>query len=1373
MDETPKKRRSRKRLWIEAAVGTAVLVVVLGLVVYLRSPAFSNVIRGKVIAALEDATGGQVEMTSFRWNLSQLAFESKDLTIHGLEPAGELPLVHVDRVLVRVHIISFFERQFDVEELEIDKPAVHIVVRKDGTTNIPQPKLKSATRPVQQLFDLAVGYADVRDGMLQVNEHKVPLDFVANDILLNTAYDARTPSYSGELKLGKIDLKYRDYRDVPAAADIRFSLKQNALQLESAKLTSQQSTLQASGQLTNFDDPQLQLTYSGSLNLAQLGAVSRTPQLRGGTLAIDGNGKYSTADGVTSSGRMAFRDVDYQDGSMVLRGANLNSNFVLAKDRVQLSRIAARLFGGEVTGDADIKNLSAMASPAASLSAKDSSRSTRARVPAVPAQQEGSARLRLNNLAVRDLARVISSRSLPLDKLNPAGTVSGTVNLAWKDGLENTIADLALDIAAPREPATGQLPIAGTIRGRYTARWARTELANLNLSTPRAHIEASGVLAATTASLKVSVKTSTLADIQPLLAETGTWWIPFQLEGEASFDGTVNGRLTSPEVDGHLQASNFTYVYVPEPPTAPRKESKKPIVVAPVKAAAETLGSTGRKIHIDQFAGDLRYSPSGVALQNATITEGKAQLNLSGATALDKGVITDTAQFHLQARLQDGDVTQLQRVLGTAYPVAGEVNFKLQASGEVNNPQGSGHFSLSHAELHGRPISSFSTKIEFANRDVKLEDIHLKAEHGTMQGSAEYQLDTKRGNIDLTGKSIDLADIPEIQTQRLQSSGIADFTVKGSGSVDNPAVNAHLEIASLTLNGDKVGNLTADAVTRGTQLTVTARSRFPKATFLIDGTVDLQGEMPGTVKLQFSHLDFNPFLPERVRAEVTRQALLDGTAELSGPFKQPRLLQGRLDVRQFSVEVEHIAVQSDGAVELRYANETISVQRCTLTSEDTHFTVSGTAALGGDRRLDLRANGLLNLKLAQTVDPDVTSYGIGNVDVHVRGTAEEPSISGEVEIAHAGVSLIDAPLSLGDLNGTLTFNQDRLDLTNLSGRVGGGYVKLGGFVTYGRTIGFDVTAQGRDIRFRYSGFSVTSDQLLHLTGTLQNALVAGNITITRFAQLPSSDFQAMFAQVSTPARIPNPRSPLNNIHLEVRIQSTPELTLQTSLAKLSGDVDLRLRGTAAHPVLLGRVNIAQGDIKVAGTKYHLERGDINFLDPVRIDPVLDVDATTRVRDYDITIGLHGTIERLNTTYRSDPPLSTDDIISLLAFGKTQTETALGGGATSPGFAESASGAILSSALNQAVSSRVSRIFGSSLIRINPSIGGIENDPNARLTLEQQVSNDITLTYITNLARSAQEVIQFEYNINSDYTLQGIRDENGVVSFDLLIRKRKR
>ena len=262
-------------------------------------------------------------------------------------------------------------------------------------------------------------------------------------------------------------------------------------------------------------------------------------------------------------------------------------------------------------------------------------------------------------------------------------------------------------------------------------------------------------------------------------------------------------------------------------------------------------------------------------------------------------------------------------------------------------------------------------------------------------------------------------------------------------------------------------------------------------------------------------------------------------------------------------------------------------------------------------------------------------------------------MQGRVVIAHAGFSLIDLPAALGEMNGTLVFNQNRLEVEHLAGRVGGGQVNFSGYITYGTTIGFDLKSSGTDIRFRYGGVSVTADQNLQLNGTLKSSTLAGEITITRFAQIPSMDVTPAF--VSQPVEVPNPTSPLNNLRLDVRIVSAPELTVQTSLAKLSGDVDLRLRGTGSRPVLLGRINIAEGDINLNGTKYHLDRGDITFANPIRIDPILDMEATTRVRDFDITIGLHGTLEKLTTTYRSDPPLSSDDIIALLAFGRTQEE----------------------------------------------------------------------------------------------------------------------
>ena len=43
---------------------------------------------------------------------------------------------------------------------------IHIIVKPDGSTNVPEPKVKTGGDPLQQLFDLAVGRAELHNGAL-------------------------------------------------------------------------------------------------------------------------------------------------------------------------------------------------------------------------------------------------------------------------------------------------------------------------------------------------------------------------------------------------------------------------------------------------------------------------------------------------------------------------------------------------------------------------------------------------------------------------------------------------------------------------------------------------------------------------------------------------------------------------------------------------------------------------------------------------------------------------------------------------------------------------------------------------------------------------------------------------------------------------------------------------------------------------------------------------------------------------------------------------------------------------------------------------------------------------------------------------------
>jgi len=1394
MPDQTKTRRSHARLWIEAGIGVVLLAIAAALAWYLRSPQLEDVVRRKVIATFEDATGGRVDLQTFHWNLSRLEFEAKGLTIHGREGPDQLPYIHADRAYVRLHIVSFLETRVHLRYVGLEHPVIHLIVYPDGTTNAPEPKVKQGNvKPVQQLFNLAIRRADLRNGMLLLNDQELPLDFSADDIGASMTYDRRDQRYDGNLQVGKVDAKYKDFRDVAAQAEAEFSLWHDTVQFKSLKLMSEGSSLEAQGKLTNFDHPRVEFTYNATLNLAQLGAVVRSYQFRGGTLTTSGSGNYSETNR-TARGKVAIRGLGYLQEGVVLRNANASADFSLDTDHLSLTHIAGRLLGGEVTGEATIDNLLASSSTVAtapppskkglrgqpsglSTSAKaESADETTAKIKG-PGPQQGQARLHVSGVSMAELARSISTKSLPVAALKPAGRVGGTVDLSWTRSLTDAHGELALEIVPPPQTVDAELPVSGNLHSRFRLRPQVMDIASLSLVTPHTHLTASGTLGTTAEDLKIAFVANSLTEFEPFVLALGYAPSPVELSGEASFNGTISGRLADSVVAGHVEASNFTYTFTPlakpaeHPAHAPSKRESFFHVSSPPPPAPSQPAHQPRRIHIDQFSADVQYSLSKVALHNAIIQEGSAHLNIDWTAALVKGSFTDDSLFQLQATVHNANIADLQQAVGLTYPVTGTLNAALQVAGTEGNPHGQGQFTLTAAQAYGRPVKSASANLTFANHEAQFTHVRLLVARGVIAGSAAYNFNNKGLAFDLNGAGIDLAEIPELQSARLQTAGSASFAAKGTGTLDEPVINGYLQVSDLIMNGERIGGFTANAETRGTQLQLTAHSNFPKATLSLDGNVELRGDMPGKLTMQFSNLDIDPFLRTEIKGRITGHSSMAGQATVAGPLKQVKLLNGDFKINEFKVEVDKVPIASDGPIELHLANGVVSVQRCALVSEDSRLALSGSVGLQTEHRLDLRADGSVNLKLVHTLDPDITSYGNATIDVTVTGDTAKPLMNGRIEIIHGGLSMIDVPAGLGDINGSFKFNLDKLEVEHLTARTGGGLLTFSGFVTYGPTIGFDLTATGNEIRFRYTGISVTSDQSLHLVGTLQNASLKGDVTVTRFVQIPSTDLQYALAQAS-PAAVPNPNSPLNALHLDVRILSAPELTVQTTLAKLSGGVDLRLRGTAARPVLLGRINIAEGDIKIEGTKYHLERGDITFLDPVRIDPVLDVEATTRVRDYDITIGLHGTLERLTTTYRSDPPLSSDDIVALLAFGRTQADTTSAATAQF-GFAESASNAVLGQAINQTVSSRASKLFGVSSIRINPSVEGTENNPNARLTVEQQVSNNVTLTYITNLTRSAQQVIQFEYNISSEYTFEAIRDENGVVSFDLLVRKRKR
>jgi len=425
----------------------------------------------------------------------------------------------------------------------------------------------------------------------------------------------------------------------------------------------------------------------------------------------------------------------------------------------------------------------------------------------------------------------------------------------------------------------------------------------------------------------------------------------------------------------------------------------------------------------------------------------------------------------------------------------------------------------------------------------------------------------------------------------------------------------------------------------------------------------------------------------------------------------------------------------------------------------------------------MTAWGSVDLAVLRTLDPELTSAGRLALDAVFRGPLEKPEVFGRAEIQNGSLYVTGLPNGLDKINAVAFLYRDRATLDRFSAESGGGKVMVTGFVGFGAPLTYYLQARAEQVRYRDpTGASVTANAALSLTGTSERSVLGGEATITRISFNPQTDLGALLAASALPA--PPPSRPglfTQGIRFDVRVRTAPQARLETALTRgLQAEADLRLRGDPVRPVVLGRVLVNQGEVLFFGNKYTIDSGEINFVNPGRIEPIVKLDLQTKVRGVDVTLTLSGPITKMSVTYRSDPPLQLADIVGLLATGREPASApGLVGArsAQSQSWEQAGAGALMSQAIASPLAGRLQRFFGVSRLKIDPTISGTTGTPEARVTLEQQLSPTLTFTYITNLTRAEQQTVRVEWGFTKDWSAVALREENGLFGLDFLYKKR--
>ena len=1330
-----KESRWRKILWLEHVLwvlGTWTLLGIALAIIAVGSGLANPLLRRVLMHRMETLTGARVEIRTVSVGWFSLSATVNGLVVHGKEPASTEPLLSVEQARVGLRIDSFWGRRVGLNELVLQSPRLHLRVEKDGSNNLPTLKRATAARntPQEMLLDLHAQRLEIKDGWLLYNNIKRLVAVEGGDLELQLTRGGQPEQalYVGTLQWESVELARR--RDVPVPANVsaKFSLGPGGFALEQGVLDLGRSHVDLQAQAKDLSAGKWTYRYRGWLDLLDLREAYRTPEiplgridLRGeGTLAdgkLEGKGSYA-ADNI----KLSFED---------FHSANLTSraSYVLDPEGVVLPDFAAYALGGSVKGRI-IMRFDGL---------------------------KFRAETRVQDMRLSLVAPAIDHAGFPVDSLHWDALISADSVETWHDNFRDFDITARMHWDEPEELAAGRVPVTGDWKLRYRYEPDILDVAQLEFETPTSRGSITGQLHPKNSALDLRLDVGSLDpwnDFIHAIAgdKPGTPEAAVRIGGSLQWIGKITGPGEGPQFQGHFHGEHFRY----------------------------------QEFALDSLDGDLTYSPDELVINKGRARRGVMEAEIDGRMQLSDWDFLPDNEWTGDINLEKVPMGGLAQLAGWKYPLNGLVTGQFHGHGTRAESALTGLLDVADGEAYGITFNRLRGQLSVMPDEVRLANAELRffapgteksGGAGIVTGTAAYRFADRSLTTDLVGASLPLANFGRIQSASLPLGGQITFRLKSSGPVTQPFAEGSFRVVNLQIGTEVIGSLEGELHSDGKEASLKLASAMSEGSITGGFKLGWAAPQPLDGKITIQNINLDPYLLSTLHLKkFNGHGTADGDMTVRGELQNPESLVVDSNFSRLLLTFGGVQLENSGPIHLTSTQDSLKIVSASLKGTETNAELSGSIQFNGKRALAMKMNGSVDLRLLSGSIPNLDVAGRADINAAIEGTVDQPKIIGRVNLNNVSARSADLPIGLNNMKGALVFDANRLFFENVTGEAGGGILDLSGSVNYSeKPLRYDISAKTDRIRIRYpEGLSWLAGGSLRLSGTLNGGLLSGKVVVQR-VNLSEGLESAGILVSGTGASSSDSSSFLRNLQFDVEASSTPDARMEWPGAQLEADANLRVRGTADHPILLGHIHVLSGDLFFRDNHYHVARGDLNFANPFRLNPVINVEATTTIQQYEITLDFTGEASKLSLSYRSDPPLPANDIVTLLALGQTGEESALRtGGATQS--STSGASALLSEAVSSQLGGRVERLFGITRFRVDPGLTGVGASSSgqnaaARVTVEQQVTRNLTVLYETNVTSTQQQVIQIEYNVNRNISVVGLRDQNGTFGMDIKFKKR--
>ena len=1331
---TENKRKLGKWLFL------ALCSVCLGFIIFfLRGQYVSDTLKGIVVPELESATGEKVTARKISINILPLFIEAQDLIVS--DSSGDR-IVNAGKVRGYVSLAGIFNKQITLQRLVVDGPDIR--TERKQLTGIIEHVRKYLEQERKDVLKVKIRVVEVVKGAVLLNDQKAKGNAGING-LSGEFITGETPRLFAKVQELVIDKE--GWPKIVCDLNTALTFQKDRIEIKKLEVGAYGSRFRGAG---TYAGGKGKLTTEISLIMDSLKRLFHLGQRGEGRVSVKGDIKLGQDASRVPSLSMRQDEFHFKGLGDIVVDLKLGGKFYL-QTLMELLKVKEDLeglvdFQGEITGRLN------------DISGKAKAKLQNGRLYGVDVDslkcdvlykdgvmdfQNGSADL------YHGSAEAHASIHLPVVDFFALNVKFHTIDsgaalklIGWEPGIPAGKVDGELSSSGTAFNPDGwfvfkanpgrQAPVDNVlnrikdIKGKFSLREPVLSLSDIQIFTAVSNADLTGDvhLKNKTMNLKARLSAENVSDLA----------LPYyrSLKGRCSFSGDITGKFEDPKISGSVYMNN---------------------------AVIEGYKS-------DKIISDFAYQKNLLILREAKFISPGEEHTIKGKIAFPEAKeIFDLGKpvYDLKASLRNAEFGQAVRIFYKDFIGTGKMNADITIGGRDTNVDLSGKASVEAGSLYKFPIDSASSMISYSHKMLELKKVRLQKGKSVLNAGIRFFPDN-RFSYSATSDKFFIKDIAGFE--RMPDDAVVTLESAGKGTFDNPSLTLTAKVSGGTFRGKNMGGGTISASAQNRNI-VFAGALFNDR-MKIKGSGHLDDTLPWTAEVTIQQGRYD-FLVSPILKEVPEdlQLNIEGRIAMRGNRKN---ISATAEINHLTLALFGQTFTNDSHMNFALDNRKISFNTFTVKSGSTSFRLNGGLEIG--KEYDLRLDGSASLAPLKGLSKKIGYLkGDSVFSLSVNGKWEKPQINGTMDVTNASLGLKDFPTYISSINGHIYMDGDRIVLEKLSGKIGGGNVKITGLVNLKafQIKRFYLQAGLENISTTFSkDFAVNFDGNLLCRGTTDAMNLSGDIKINRARYKEMVEWRSWLLTKQLQEIPKNEPSLFEKAVLNIRITGSENISIDNNIARTSVKIrgDMILKGTISDPILFGRFESNEGYVYFRNNEFKVIFASVDFADPNRIKPIINLTAEIEIKGYDIRLNLEGQLDHFNLSLSSDPHLDEVDILALLTVGQVGKQLKGLEGGIGAGEATS----FITGKMQDAIEERLRTITGLDRFQVEPYVSNLTGTVGPKVTVSKRLIGErLFVTYTNPIGSSAEQILKLEYLLDKNISLIGNRDERGSIGGDVKFR----